>query len=152
LLPKEYLDVDRIMATRDYDYDLDEFDKRPSIETVRPCMNVSGERVSSEKDMTNLTFRRHNPGIAELYLQRQNRSPNAKKKPPRKRVYKDIDALHTLPMHDFRQADRAVSNWIPHNCPDPDQDRLVQFLAYAARADPLAVRQSMLRILRHQKL
>lgn len=118
---------------------------------VRPCSLIAGGQAPKDAEVTNLTKRRVPVvNIGEWHQQGRPQKPKKPKIYPRRN--KNLDAMLLLPKQDFRQADLAASDWIPDNCPDADQDRLIQFLAFTTNADPEAVRRSMDKMLRGWKL
>jgi hypothetical protein len=119
--------------------------------TVRPCLLLAGGQAPTEVEVTNLTHRRP-PNHIEVW-HRQGKPKKPKKAPSEaRRRNKKLDEMLLLPFHDFQRADRAASDWIPDNCPDAHQDRLIQFLAFTANVDPESVRRTMFRMLDHRKL
>lgn len=136
---------------------------------VQPNVVVAGNPVPLQADVSNLTFRRRiqseqmdsrsNSGNSGGGVGRRRGATKGQgKQPPPSKTAKQKQAndekLLVLPMHDFWQADRALANdWIPSSSSsslsDPDEDRLLQYLSYAAGVNPDVVRQSLVRMLRH---
>lgn len=159
MLPKEYFDAGSlddeknlysgpITAMKNYNIDMVECQVEA---TVRPCSLISGGQAPTKVEATNLTHRRPRDKIGEWHRRgRPAKFGQANTKARRRN--RELDEMLLLPFHDFRHMDRAASDWIPDNCPDADQDRLIQFLAYSTNSDPESVRRCMTLLLKQRKL
>jgi len=120
---------------------------------VRPCPVLAGAELQGEVDVSNLTHRLPNQDLGAARRASLAGKPKSTGEATfnAKRWNKNLDPLILLPMHDFRKAEYAASNRVPNSCPDPDQARLVEFLAFTAGADPVALRRAMESILQQKK-
>jgi hypothetical protein len=151
-------------------------------EVVRPCLVLAGANVPLEREMTEWTFQRPINGLA-IYPQNrhQHRRNSPVSLPPssqapmtqsdhsrglstatvsnkrvikRKRCNKEVDEMILLPYHDFQQADRAMSDWVPTHstaAADLEELRLIHYLAYTFHIDPYRIQMAMQRLLEPPK-
>ena len=108
-----------------------------TLDSVRPCKVLAGAHLQRETDFSNVTFCKRAPVV--------NHGSLSISRPETK-----CDGPMTIPMFDFRRADRAASLRIPIGCQDADQARLLEALAMAGGADPERLRQTMIRILQQK--
>ena len=156
MLPQEYFDAvggsleSEVQMYQDRQHSAVEDDDEWSSK-VRPCSVLAGAELQGETDVTNLTHRRMVIDLLEIrkaYRAGKPRAPRNTAVWNAKRRNKEFDTLILLPRRDFRKADQAASNRIPDGCPDSDQNRLIEALAFAAGADPVALGRAMNSMLR----
>ena len=123
---------------------------------VRPCLVLAGAELQGEVEVTNLTHRSLSNDLGGLgrafWAGRPSKKPQTSSTRRFKGRDKDLDPLIMLPRHDFRKAEYAASNRVPSSSPDPDQGRLVEFLAFTAGADPVALHRAMKSMIQQDRL
>jgi hypothetical protein len=145
LLPREYFDPARLLQEeQELALQSDTTASEAVATSTRPQPIISGELPPGKIEASNMRFRR------EHVL---NEDGSFKVKSGLSRWHQPgLDPLYRLPRHDFRQADRAASDWIPQHFPDADQERLLEFLAYVTNADYPQIVKSMQKLIEKKKL